>query len=462
MPLFINVCLFFIYMIMTATSAPATSTPSATPSALPTIQTWTTSSGVRVLFVPAPDLPMVDVKVIFAAGSAYDGDQPGLASLTANLLVRGAGEWNADQIAERLELIGADLDAGADRDMASVSLRCLTSPEPLRIGLETLTQIINHPQFNDEDLQREQRNRLTALRLEEQSPSKIGSKALYRAIFQQHPYAHSISGTTSSVQTLTSTIVRDFYHRYYVANNALITLIGAIDRQKAQAIAEQIVHDLPAGQAAPTLPEVIMPQQQTAVHIEFPSTQTHLYMGLPGLRRGDPDYFPLYVGNHILGGSGLVSRLMEEIREQRGLSYSVSSYFLPLAQQGPFILNLQTRTSQAEQAKTVLLETVTRFIQDGPTDEELTAAQQNLTGGFPLRIASNSKISQYLAVIGFYKLPLDYLNQFNRQIEGITAEAIRDAFQRRVHLEQLQTITVGKTAEQTVASTPDEAPVSDD
>ena len=180
---------------------------------------------------------------------------------------------------------------------------------------------------------------------------------------------------------------------------------------------------------------------------DTPSTQTHIYAGQPGMRRLDPDYFPLYVGNHILGGSGLVSLLSEEVREKRGLSYRVYSYFLPMSDLGPFLLGLQTKTSQAAEAQKVLMDTLMRFATEGPTEDELKAAKQNITGGFPLRIASNAKIAQYLASIGFYRLPLDYLDRFNERVEGVSAEQIRGAFQRRVHPNRLAGGIVGPEKE---------------
>jgi len=181
----------------------------------------------------------------------------------------------------------------------------------------------------------------------------------------------------------------------------------------------------------------------TGLHIDFPSSQAHLFIGQPGMRRGDPDYFPLYVGNHILGGSGLVSILSKEIREKRGLSYSVYSYFLPMLARGPFLTGLQTKGAQAEQAGQVLTDTLRRFREQGPTPEQLTASKQNITGGFPLRIASNGKIVEYLSVIGFYGLPLDYLDTFSARVDAVSAEQVRDAFQRRIDPDRLVRVVVG-------------------
>jgi zinc protease len=161
------------------------------------------------------------------------------------------------------------------------------------------------------------------------------------------------------------------------------------------------------------------------------------------MRRGDPDYLPLYVGNHILGGSGLVSRISDEVREKRGLSYSAYSYFVPMRVAGPFTLGLQTRNENRAEALAVLRQTLARYVGEGPTDEELLAAKKNITGGFPLNIDSNSDILGYIAMIGFYGLPLDYLDTFNQRVEAVTAAQIRDAFARRVHPERMVTVTVG-------------------
>jgi zinc protease len=204
---------------------------------------------------------------------------------------------------------------------------------------------------------------------------------------------------------------------------------------------------LPEGTAPPPLPAVAELGAGKLQRISFPSSQTHVYLGQPGMARGDPDYFALYVGNHILGGSGLVSQLMNEVREKRGLSYSAYSYFAPMAERGPMIMGLQTQNAKADEAREVMLQTLRRFVEDGPTDDELEAALKNITGGFPLRIASNSNVVQYLAVIGFYDLPLDYLDRFSERVSAVTKEQIRDAYSRRVYPERLAVVLVGGETE---------------
>jgi len=192
-----------------------------------------------------------------------------------------------------------------------------------------------------------------------------------------------------------------------------------------------------------TLPEVVYPDQPKVQRIAHPATQTHILLGYPGIKRGDPDYFPLYVGNYVLGGGGFVSRLTEEVREKRGLAYSVYSYFVPMAQLGPFQIGLQTKRDQADESLKLVLETLDKFIEKGPTAAELKDAKQNIIGGFPLRIDSNAKIMDYLAVIGFYHLPLTYLDDFNKQIGKVTTAQVKDAFARRLNLNKMVTVIVG-------------------
>ena len=411
--------------------------------ATPQIQTWKTPGGVPVLFVAAPDLPMLDVRIAFQAGSARDNGQSGLASLTADLLDQGAGAWDANAIAERLEAVGAEMSIEAQRDMASASLRSLTQQPALNQALETLAQVISQPRFAEADFERMRANVLTSLSRDEQDPGTLGQKAIYRRIFGDHPYAAEPSGTPDSVAALNREDLARFHARHYVARNAVVALVGAVSRAEAEAIATQLTAGLAQGEPLPPLPPVADPPTAVLESIAFPSTQTHVFTGQPGMKRTDPDYFTLYVGNHILGGSGLVSLLMEEVREKRGLSYSVYSYFLPLAERGPFIAALSTKNDQGQGAREVLMATIERFRTQGPTPEELTAAIKNITGGFPLRIAGNGKIAQYLAMIGFYGLPLDYLDRFNDRISAVTAEDIRDAFQRRIDPARFATVMVG-------------------
>ena len=382
--------------------------------ASPKIEHWQTSNGARVYFVAAPELAMVDIEVVFDAGSARDGDLSGTALLTNAMLNEGAAGLNTNQIAAEFA---------------------------------TFSNVLTQPDFPVTSFERLQKQMLIGLQAEKQSPAAIAARAFYTNLYGKHPYAAMPSGDESSVNKLNIAALKAFYQQYYVAKNATVVLVGAINTEQAKDIAEHLLAGLPAGKVAAPLAQVATLASAKTVTIKHPSSQTHIVMGQPGMSRHDPDYFALYVGNHILGGSGLVSQLSNEIREKRGLSYSVYSYFRPMRELGPYQFGLQTRNDQAKEALTVMQQTLNNFIEKGPTEAELIAAKQNITGGFALRVDSNSKIADYTAMIGFYGLPLDYLDTFNANVNAISIKQIKDAFSRRVHPDKMVTILVGGQAE---------------
>lgn len=414
----------------------------------PKIQQWTAANGAsRVYFVPTEGLPMLDVRVVFDAGSARDGGQYGLATLTSSLLDTGAGSWDAETIAKRLEGVGARLTTGASRDSAWLALRTLTQPKLLDTALETAHEILVSPSFNQVDFEREKKNMLVALKQREESPSDLAGIEFFKMLYDNHPYGHPKEGNIDTVEKLSREDLQKFYKQYYVAKNALVVIVGEVDKAQAESIAENLLKALPEGEAAPSLPEVVAAPAANTVRKSFPSAQTHVYSGVPGMKVGDPAYFPLYVGNHILGGSGLVSKIAEEVREKRGLSYSAYSYFYPFRQEGPFMMGLQTKNDQADEAVSVMQKTLRDFVDAGPTAAELEASKKNITGGFAMRLDSNQKLTEQVAAIGFYGLPLDYLDTFTSKVEAVGAKDIQQAFKARIDPDKLQTVLVGAGAQ---------------
>lgn len=409
----------------------------------PEIQHWRTANGARVLFVESHELPMVDVDVVFDAGSARDGTRPGLAALANSLLYEGAAGLSADQIAQQFENLGAQYAAESQRDMANLTLRALSDAKTLQQAVDLLAKVIAHPDFPAASLERQRNNMLLGLQMELEQPASIAERAFYKALYGDHPYALPPSGTETALKAIGRDQLVDFKRSYYVGANAIVGIVGDLSRGAAEQLATQVIGGLPRGEPAPALPEVSMPSAVPAVEIAHPSQQTHILLGQPGVSRLDPDYFPLYVGNHILGGSGLVARISQQVREARGLAYSAYSYFVPMRRPGPWIAGMQTRNDQAGAARTLLLEVIDQFIAQGPTADELHRAKQNITGGFPLRFNSNKKILGYIAMIGFYDLPDDYLETFTQRVEAVTAEQIRDSFQRRLKPDSLVGVTVG-------------------
>lgn len=440
----------FLVLSGCAANTSTTETVKTTSSKTVEIKEWKTSNGVRVLYVYAPVLPMVDVQAIFDAGSVRDADKPGIAKLTNGMLSHGARLGNkklsVDDISERFESIGAQFGSSSSKDNASISLRTLNDEKWFKQAIDTMQAVINAPTFDKNELNRVRKQLLISFEGRKQSPATIASEIFYKGLYKNHPYALPAIGTEKSVKKLSRKDLIHFYKKYYVASNALLTIVGDIDRNKAEALAEKLVGKLPKGNKAKTLPAVADLKAASSVHHEFPSTQTHIMMGQPGIQRKDKDYFTLYVANHILGGSGFGSRIMQEIREKRGLAYSSYSYFVPMLKRGPFLIGMQTSNGQTTEALKVLKDTLKNFIDKGPTEEELLHAKKNITGGFPLRIDSNKDISGYLGMIGFYNMPLSYLKDFNQRIEAVTLEQIKETIKRRIDPDKMFTVTVGRRA----------------
>ncbi len=411
--------------------------------ALPDIQTWTSDKGARVFFVQSMMLPMVDVRVVFDAAGARDGGKPGLAILTNGLLAEGAAGKDAQQLAESFESVGAQLENDSLRDMAYVGVRTLTEEQYLRMAINTLADVLTRPDFPEEAFDRELARMKVALKASKQSPSDIASKAFYKAVYGDHPYAKPVDGTEESLEQITLDDIKAFYDKYYVVNNAVIAIVGAVDRSKAEEIANTLVTNLAPGEKPAPLPAVQEIISSNTIKIDFPSRQSHIYIGQPGMKRVDDDYFKLYVANHPFGGSGFASRLMQVVREDRGLAYSVHSYFSPMRELGPFAMGLQTKAEQTDEALSILRSELKDYVKEGPDEDEFEASISNITGGFPLNFDSNSKLLGYLALIGFYGLPLDYLDTYIDKIRSVDLDDVKDVLQRRLHPDAMVTVIVG-------------------
>jgi zinc protease len=404
------------------------------------IEHWVAPSGARVYFVENHDLPILDVEVDFSAGSAYDpAGKAGLAGLTAGLLDGGAGELDEEAISSRLVDIGAKLGGVAEPDRAGATLRTLAYPKERDAALALLQLILSRPNFPDAVVAREKARSIAAIQEADTKPDAIAAKRFTAAIYPDHPYG--VTPTAESVGSLTRDDLVAFHRSHYSAKRAVVSIIGDVTRAEAERIAQSLTAELPAGQPEAPLPAVKSPATAT-VKVPHPAAQSHIHVGLPAVKRGDPDYFALLVGNYTLGGGGFVSRLMKEVREKRGYAYSVYSYFAPRRLEGPFEIGLQTKREQAGDALKVASDVLTGFIRSGPTEAELAAAKKNLIDGLGLRIDSNAKLLGYLATIGFFNLPLTYLDDFPARVGAVTAKQVREAFARHVRPENLITVIV--------------------
>lgn len=407
------------------------------------IQTWQTSKGVKVLFVEAPQLPMVDIEVTFDAGSARDEQQPGLANLTAAMLSAGTRQKNEQQISQGFNQLGAQFGGDAGRDSASFSLRSLTRDSLLNPALDLFAEVLAEPTFPQAILQRDKARLIQAIKQQQEQPNQVASQVFWRTLYANHPYAQPTEGTVESVETITAQDLKSFYQRYYVAQNAQVAMVGAISRAQAERIAERLTGGLAKGKKAPALPTPTPLQKAEKEVVAFNSEQTHYLLGQVGVKRGDRDYYALFLGNHLFGGSGFGSLLMQEVREKRGLVYSVYSYFAPMRVAGPWMIGLSTENAQAGEADQVVRKTLHDFMTDFP-QQKLDDIKSNLIGGWPLRLDSNGKILGYISMIGFYDLPLDYLDGFPKKIAALDKQDVLDAWNRRIDAQQLLNVQVGQ------------------
>lgn len=405
------------------------------------IDSWSTNDGAKVFFVENHDLPIIDVEVSFKAGSAYDkSSNSGTASLTNHLLLLGSGGLKESEIVNKFTEIGAEISSGFDLDKSSVSLRTLSDKR--KKAFELFKLVLHKPNFDKDILDREKKRYIASIKQSNTLPDSIGSKAFMKAIYGNHSYALPSSGSLATIDKINTPQVKSFYENIYIPKSSVIVIVGDLSKKEAESFANEISKGLPANKKINYLKKVNLIKGQS-INIDHPSSQAHLHYGYPVMKRGDKDFFPLYVGNYILGGGGFVSRLTGEVREKKGYVYSVYSYFMPMHEKGPFQVGLQTKKEQIDKAFNLVKKVVKDFIDNGPTENELKAAKSNMIGGFPLRLDSNKKIMNYVSMMAFYDYPLNYLDTFAENIKAVTREQIKDAFKRRVKMDEFTTVIVG-------------------
>ena len=405
------------------------------------IQHWESSNAARIYFIENHDLPIVDINIDFRAGSVKDTKQKsGLASLTNHMMVLGSGGINEEDLANQFIDLGAQLNSSFDQDKSGFSVRTLAEKRSEAIDL--LTLILHKPNFDKDILEREKKRYVASISQSETMPGSIASKAFMKALYGEHPYGLSSSGEIETIKKISKKDLHNFYKNNYFSNELSIVIVGDISRKEAENLGNKI--SLGFTQSTIELPIPLVNEVKgQEIKISHPAKQAHLYYGAPIIKRGDPDFLTLYLGNYILGGGGFVSRLTQVIREDRGLAYSVYSYFMPFIEKGPFQIGVQTKKNQVGQAKKLIDKTVAEFIKDGPRSEELQRAKDFMIGGFPLKLDSNKSILEYVSMMAFYKYPLDYLDTFTDKIDKITSEEIKSAFQRRVDMSKFSTVIVG-------------------
>jgi zinc protease len=425
------------------------------------IEHWTQPSGAQVFLVQSHAIPMLDVQLDFDAGSRRDpAEQAGLASVTASLggmgvltnPARGEVALDENALGEAWADLGASFGGNASSDRMSFALRSLTYPDLLNRAVQLAARQLAEPAFPPDIWQRERETMIAALKEANTRPATLAQRAFDQAVYGSHPYGYDTN--EASLQRIEVTHMATLYRQLIQPCRAKVMVVGAVTRPQTDALVTQLLARLAGAttaaasgcQALPALAEVAPLEQASEQRIAFDSAQAQVLLGQPGYKRSDPDFFAMLAGNYILGGGGFVSRLTHEVREKRGLSYSVYSYFAPGLHAGAFTIGLQTRPDQAEQALQVSRDVLARFVAEGPTEAELQAAKDNLIGGFSLRLDSNRKLLDNVANIAANNLPLDYLDTWTQRVQKITVAEIRAAFQRKLQPEKMVTVVLGGAA----------------
>jgi zinc protease len=432
-----------------AVASLAMATAQAAFAAIP-IQRWTQANGAQVYLVESAGIPMVDVQLDFDAGGRRDpADKAGLASVMAGQFSKGveargnAPAMDENALSEAWADLGASFGASAGSDRMSFSLRTLTYPDLLGKASALAARQLGAPAFPDNVWARDRQRITASLKEANTRPATIAGRAYSGAVYGSHPYGYEM--TEASIGRIGTSDMKALYAQLMAPCHAKVSIVGAVNRAQADALVTQLFSQLPARNCAalPVVPEVAALTQAQDRRIPFDSAQAHVFIGQPGFKRDDPDFFALTVGNYILGGGGFVSRLSTEVREKRGLSYSVYSYFSPGLHAGAFTVGLQTRPDQAQQAVQVSRDVIARFVAEGPTPAELQAAKDNLIGGFALRIDSNRKLLDNVANIAWNGLALDYLDTWTQQVEKVTVDQIKAAMARKLQPQNMVTVVVG-------------------
>jgi zinc protease len=405
------------------------------------IQHWLTKTGIPVFFVERKEIPIVEISVIFNAGSRYDNKLYGIANLTNELIDQGTEKFNLHEITSGFENAGSQFYKAVDRDKAAIGFRCLSNPNYLNKTLVLFEEILNRPSFPDFAFIRLKNLILSAINYQQQMPDLVAKNSFYANVYGNHPYSHSILGTEKSVAQLTLEEIKTFYQHHYVSNKATITIVGDLNQKQASRIVNKLVANLESGKSPHLISFPIEPLAKEIV-IPFPSQQTHILIGQAGVTH-DSNYFPIIVGNQILGGSTTTSRLFKVIREKQGLAYTAISSATNLMEGGPFMIIMQTRNQEAKKALKITLNILDEFLTRGPTTKDLAAIKNKIINSFPFTLSSNQDIAEHLQKIAFYGLPLDYLDQFTERVAQVNKHQILEAFQQALPLHNMTTVMVG-------------------
>ena len=407
--------------------------------------------GAQAYLVQTKALPMVDIEISIDAGDRYDpAAKSGLATVVGQLMNYGAksekGLLTEAQIADEIADLGANLGVSVSGERAVMRIRTLSRKDLRDRAVQLASAMLSAPTYDAKILAREKQRMTTALLESETKPETVLDRRFRKSVYGNYPLANS--PTVQSIANISASDLQQFHKQFFRGDRMIVSIVGDVSKAEAAEIVQGLLQRVPqSGPAIAKLPEFerspVEPLSQREIVIPFDSQQAHIAMGMTAVTRSNPDYFPLLVGNYVLGGGGFVSRLMSEVREKRGLAYSVFSYFAPGKDAGIFQAGLQTKNDQAALALDVMSSTISQFIANGPTQSELDAAKANLINGYPLRIDNNRKLLDNVSSIAWNNLPLDTMEVWTKQVEAVSLEQVKAAFQKYLAMDRMKIVVLG-------------------
>ena len=407
--------------------------------------------GAKAYLVQTKSLPMVDIEVSIDAGDRYDpADKSGLATVAGQLMNYGAKSSNGllteAQIADEIADLGANLSISVSGERAIMRIRTLSRKDLRERAIQLASSLLTSPTYDSKIVAREKQRMTTALLESETKPEAVLERRFRKSVYGNYPLGNS--PTVQTIANITATDLQQFHKQFYRSDRMIVSMVGDVSKSEAAQMVQDLLKGIPqSGASVPFLPKLVRspvePLNQREINIPFDAQQAHIAMGMTAITRNNPDYFPLLVGNYVLGGGGFVSQLVSEVREKRGLAYSVYSYFAPGKDTGIFQAGVQTKNDQAALTVEVMSTTIEHFIANGPTQKELEAAKANLINGYPLRIDNNRKLLDNVSAIAWNNLPLNTMEIWTKQVEEVTLEQVKLAFQKHLAMDRMKIVILG-------------------
>ena len=393
------------------------------------IQKVISKKGIEAWLVEDHSRPILSLQFAFTGGTVQDPDgKPGVATFVAGMLDEGAGDLDSEAFQTRLEDLAAKMSVNASYDNVTGAFQTLTQNRDESFKL--LHIALTSPHFAEADVERIREQLLASLRVEEKDPDKVASLEWHKLAFGSHPYARPTSGTLESVPTITSADLHDYVKRIFARDNLKVAAVGDIDAAKFGELLDTVFGDLPAKSSQNPIPDFNWQVSSKQHIITMPNPQSVVQFGFQGLKRKDPDFIPAYILNYVIGGGGFSSKLMQEVREKRGLAYSVYTYLYPLDHAGLYLGGVATENKSVGQSLELIKAELDRAAKEGLTEQELRTAKDYLIGSFALRFDTSSKIAAQLLALQLDDLGMDYIEKRNGEIEAVTVDDIKRVAKR--------------------------------